>query len=57
MGKITIVLEDTLLHDRLRTLSDEYSVTVELLVYIAVKRLLDDVELLRKLRMGEMKLE
>ena len=43
-----------LLYDRLHTLAAEYSVTTELLINLAVKRLLDDVELIRCLRAGGM---
>lgn len=46
-----------LLYDRLHTLSAEYSVSVELLVSIAVKRLLDDVDFVRSLRAGKIKME
>ena len=43
-------LNDPMLYDRLHTLSAEYSVPVELLVNLAVKRLIDDVDLVRSLR-------
>ena len=52
-----IKLKNPLIHDKLRTLADEYSVTIELLINLAVNRLIDDVELLRKLRAGKIKLE
>ena len=55
MKEISSYISSPSLHDRLRTLADEYSVSVELLVSIAVKRLLDDVELLRNLRAGNIK--
>ena len=48
-------LNDTMLYDRLHTLSAEYSVPVELLVNLAVKRLIDDVDLVRSLRMGKVR--
>lgn len=48
----TVQLLEPMLHDRLRTLSAEYSVPVELLVSAAVKRLLDDVDFVRGLRAG-----
>ena len=57
METITVRLASPLLYDRLHTLAVEYSVTTDLLINIAVKRLLDDVELLRNLRMGIVKLE
>jgi hypothetical protein len=43
-------------YDRLHTLSAEYSVSVELLVNLAVKRLVDDVDFVRSLRVGDIKL-
>jgi hypothetical protein len=43
-------------YDRLHTLSVEYSVSVELLVNLAVKRLVDDVDFVRSLRVGDIKL-
>lgn len=46
-----------MLYDRLRTLSVEYSLSAELLVNVAVKRLLDDVEFVRGLRAGKTKLD
>ncbi len=44
---------DPMLYDRLHTLSAEYSLSVELLVNIAVKRLINDVDFVRGLRMGK----
>jgi len=46
---------DPMLYDRLHTLSVEYSLSVELLVNVAVKRLINDVDFVRKLRMGKVK--
>jgi hypothetical protein len=57
MEKLDIELTNPLLVDRLHTLAAEYSVSVELLVNLAVTRLLDDVELLRNLRAGKVKPE
>ena len=57
MEKIIIQLTNPMLHDRLHTLAIEYSVSVDVLVSLAVKRLIDDVELLRNLRVGKIKLE
>lgn len=51
--EMIIRLTDSMVYDRLHTLSLEYSVSVELLVTIAVKRLIDDVELVRYLRAGK----
>ena len=45
------------LYDKLLILALEYSVTVDLLIDIAVKRLIDDIELLRNLRAGKIDLE
>lgn len=50
-------ITNSMLYDRLHTLSAEYSVSEELLVNIAVKRLLNDVELMRNLRSGKIKPE
>ena len=49
----TVQLTDPMLHDKLHTLSAEYSVSVEQLVNVAVKRLVDDVDFVRNLRMGK----
>jgi len=46
-------LTDPMLYDRLHTLSAEYSVSVEVLVNAAVKRLVDDVDFVRSLRTGK----
>jgi len=57
MEKLTISFSNVLLYDKLHTLSKEYTISTDLLVNLAVKRLLDDVELLRNLRAGAVKLE
>lgn len=57
METITIQLKGPILYDRLHTLSVEYSLSVDLLISLAVKRLLDDVEVIRDLRSGKIKLE
>lgn len=49
----TVLLTDPMLYDRLRTLSAEYDLSVESLVNAAVKRLVDDVDFVRSLRMGK----
>lgn len=46
----SVKLTDPMLYDKLHTLSAEYSVSVELLVNAAVKRLVDDVDFVRSLR-------
>ncbi|WP_158604963.1 hypothetical protein [Anaerotruncus sp. 1XD42-93] len=50
-----IELSDPMLYDRLHTLSAEYSVSVELLVNLAVRRLVDDIDFVRNLRIGKIK--
>ena len=47
-----VKITNPMLYDRLHTLSVEYSISEEMLVNIAVKRLMDDVELVRNLRLG-----
>lgn len=49
----TVQLTDPMLYDRLRTLSAEYDLSVESLVNAAVKRLVDDIDFVRSLRMGK----
>lgn len=49
----TVQLTDPMLYDRLRTLSVEYDLSVEYLVNMAVRRLMDDVEFVRNLRIGK----
>lgn len=49
----TVQLTDPMLYDRLRTLSAEYDLSVEDLVNMAVRRLMDDVEFVRNLRIGK----
>ena len=51
--KFAVQLTDPMLYDRLRTLSAEYNLSVESLVNVAVKRLLDDVSFVRGLRAGK----
>lgn len=48
-----VLLTDSMLYDRLCTLSAEYSLPVDLLVNAAVKRLVDDVDFVRNLRIGK----
>jgi hypothetical protein len=43
------------LSDKLYTLAAEYAVSVDLLINLAVKRLVDDVGLVRDLRTGKLK--
>lgn len=51
--RFTVRLTNPMLYDRLHTLSTEYSVSVEFLVNVAVKRLIDDVDFVRSLRTGK----
>ena len=53
--EFVIRLTDSMLYDRLHTLSAEYTLSVELLVNIAVKRLIDDINFIRDLRSGKIK--
>ncbi len=48
-----VEITDLMLYDRLHTLSAEYSVSVELLVNAAVKRLIEDIDFVRNLRGGK----
>lgn len=57
MEKLTIKFISPLLYDRLHTLSNEYNIDTNLLINLAVERLLDDVELFRNLRTGKIRLE
>ena len=51
--QFTVQLTDPMLYDRLHTLAMEYDLPIELLVNVAVKRLLDDVDFVRGLRIGK----
>lgn len=53
----TVILTDPMLYDRLHTLSAEYSLSEGVLVNIAVKRLIHDVDFVRNLRSGNMGME
>lgn len=53
----TIHIRIPMLYDRLNTLSVEYSISVELLVNVALKRLINDVEFVRNLRTGKVNVE
>ena len=48
-----VELTNPMLGDKLRTLSVEYDLPEELLVNVAVKRLVDDIEFVRDLRIGK----
>lgn len=49
----TIYLTDGMLYDKLNRFAAEYSLPVEALVNLAVKRFTDDIELVRNLRFGK----
>lgn len=53
----TVQLADAMLYDRLHTLSAEYSISVEVLINIAVRRLVGDIDFVRNLRTGKVDLE
>ncbi|MCL2500649.1 MAG: hypothetical protein FWE90_09995 [Defluviitaleaceae bacterium] len=53
MEVIKVELTNPMLYDKLHTLAREYAVSVDLLITIALKRLIDDVELVRNLRAGK----
>lgn len=55
--KYTVQLADAMLYDRLHTLSAEYSISVEALINIAVKRLVGDIDFVRNLRIGKVEME
>lgn len=57
MENFAMKFTNPLLYDRLHALSVEYSISVEILVNAAVKRLIDDVDFVRSLRSGKIKLE
>ena len=57
MEILMVRLTDPMLYDRLHILSTEYSVSDEVLINVAVKRLIDDVEFVRGLRVGNIKQE
>jgi hypothetical protein len=57
METITITLKPAMLRDKLNTLATEYSLPAETLINLAVKRLIDDVETVRDLRTGTVKLK
>lgn len=56
METITIHFNNPMLYDKLCVLSMEYDLPADLLISLAVKRLLDDVEVIRGLRNGKVKL-
>lgn len=55
--KISMYFSNPLLLDRLHILAVEYSVPAAQLIEVAVKRLVDDVDLLRNLRTGKIEMK
>lgn len=51
-----VKLTNPMLYDRLHTFSAEYSISVEMLINVAVSRLIRDVDFVRSLRVGKMEL-
>lgn len=49
---VVVRISDAMLYDRLLALSAEYSISAEALVNIAIRKLIDDVDLVRRLRAG-----
>lgn len=52
-----VQITDPMLYDRVHILSDEYSVSVERLINVALKRLVDDVDFVRSLRTDNINLK
>ena len=50
-------ITDPMLYDRIHILSNEYSVSVESLVNVAVRRLVEDIDCVRELRAGNINLK
>lgn len=48
-----VEITDLMLYDRLHILSAEYSVSVDLLVDVAVKRMIEEIDFVRDLRAGK----
>ena len=48
-----VELTNPMLGDKLHSLSVEYNLPEDLLVHVAVKRLVDDIEFVRDLRIGK----
>lgn len=56
-GNYVVQIKDPMLYDRVHILSDEYSVSIEKLINVALKRLVDDVDFVRNLRTGNINLK
>lgn len=55
--RFMVRITESIVYDRLYILAAEYSVPVETLINVAVKRLLDDVDFMRDLRIGKIESE
>ena len=49
---IQVKLDDYILHHNLNTLAAQYSTTVNQLINASIRRLIDDVDFVRRLRKG-----
>ena len=57
MNEIIINFANPMLRDKLNTLCIKYDVSAELIVNLAIKRLIDDIETIRDLRVGKVNIE
>lgn len=57
MENFKVEVTNPMLYDRLHTLSVEYSLSIETLINVAVKRMVDDVDFVRNLRTGKIDLD
>lgn len=57
MENFKVEVTNPMLYDKLHTLSVEYSLSVETLINVAVKRMVDDVDFVRNLRAGKIDLD
>lgn len=57
IGNYVVQITDSMLYDRVHILSDEYSVSIEKLINVALKRLVNDVDFVRDLRTGNINLK
>lgn len=55
--KCMIRMTDPMLYDRIHILAAEYSISIETLIDVAVKRLLNDIDFVRNLRIGKIDAE
>ncbi|MCL2060757.1 MAG: hypothetical protein FWH01_17160 [Oscillospiraceae bacterium] len=51
--KLKITVANLRLYDRIHEIAKEYSVSPELLINLAIKKLLDDIDFWRNMRMGK----